>query len=84
MCEIKQLTVRDFVNHTDGKVHMSIIDDDYKLLYDGRQEYLAHPEDDELDKLCDKIVESFDLGTYKGDTCETRFPEIILYLEEEK
>ena len=75
--EKKKLLVADFVNHTDGKVEFIIVDN-YKNtgeeLYNGRQEDLAWTAEGVVHKLCDRVVEDFDIA---GD-------KIVLFLEEEK
>jgi len=70
--EKKTLIVADFVQHTDGKVDILIIDNDDEILYDGRQEYLAWTGEGVADKVCDRIVNWFDISS---DT------KIVLYLE---
>jgi hypothetical protein len=80
--ETKKLLVADFVYHTDGKVHIIIMNDDCDIVYEGRQENLAWTGEGAAHELCDKVVEYFDMGTHVVNG--TRFGAIVLYLEEEK
>ena len=73
--EKKILTVADFINHTDGKVVIIIMDENNIPLYDGRQEYLAWTEKGMADKLCDRVVDYFDISNSNNG-------KLVLYLKE--
>lgn len=80
--EVKKLIVADFVNHTkDNKTIIKIIDSFNDILFEGRQQDLvtANGNINTVSELCDKEVESFQLGAGTGFG-GTQFGIIELYV----
>lgn len=73
--EKKKLLVADFVQHTDGKVEFIIIDENDEELFNERQEYLAWSAEGVVHKLCDRVVDRFDISSDN---------KIVLYLKGEE
>lgn len=60
--EVKELTVADFVNHTDNKnTIIRIIDGIGSVLFEEKLEELVISKEGATNELCDRVVENFKL-----------------------